>query len=126
LVTELVNDFEVVEYIHRNKIACIVIANKEIEHLWNYIIDLFNKLESMVQPKISFAIVHYKVMLDTLKAFEVEIARKSALIKLYLNGNCIFEQEGLLGTKLNDETTLKRGIRESLKLYSVNIRFKIE
>jgi hypothetical protein len=126
LVHELDKAIEVAEHIRRNKLAGIVITNKRREELWSYVVELLNRLESSSQPRISFALVHYETLQDSLKSFEIEIARKSALIKLYLDGNCVFEQEGLLGSKLNDEIALKRGIRESLKLYSINMKFKAE
>jgi hypothetical protein len=126
LVHELDKAIEVAKHIRRNKLAGIVITNKRREELWSYVVELLNRLESSSQPRISFALVHYETLQDSLKSFEIEIARKSALIKLYLDGNCVFEQEGLLGSKLNDEIALKRGIRESLKLYSINMKFKAE
>lgn len=126
MVHELDKAIEVAKHIRRNKLAGIVITNKRREELWSYVVELLNRLESSSQPRISFALVHYETLQDSLKSFEIEIARKSALIKLYLDGNCVFEQEGLLGSKLNDEIALKRGIRESLKLYSINMKFKAE
>lgn len=123
MVYELTNISEVREHIRKNQLAGIAIANKGKERVWNYVIELLKRLENISQPRINFAIVHYEMLLGILKPFEIGLVQRSVLIKLYLNGECIFEQEGVLGTKLNDEITLKRGIRESLKLYSVDIKF---
>ncbi|MEM1645385.1 MAG: hypothetical protein QXL96_05885 [Ignisphaera sp.] len=123
MVCELRSIGEAKEYIRKHRLAGIAIANKGKKDLWDYVFELLRKLEDISKPTIPFAVVHYEVALNMLKPFEAEVAKKSVLIKLYFNGECVFEQEGVLGTKINDEITLKRGIRETLKLYSVDVRF---
>ncbi|MEM1525709.1 MAG: hypothetical protein QW775_04365 [Ignisphaera sp.] len=125
MVCELKSVGEAEEHIRKHRLAGIAIANKSKKDVWNYVLELLGKLEDISKPTISFAVVHYETALNMLKPLEAEVARKSVLIKLYFNGECVFEQEGVLGTRINDETTLKRGIRETLKLYSVDIKFTV-
>ncbi|MEM1542234.1 MAG: hypothetical protein QW101_05120 [Ignisphaera sp.] len=123
MVYEFSTPSELRDHISKNRLAVIAIANKDRESVWQYVKDILNKLELSAKPSIAFAIVHYQSIGDELESFEIEQARKSAIIKLFLNGSCIFEQEGLLGSRTNDEIVLKRGIKETLKTYSIEIRF---
>lgn len=124
MVSELNSYSEFKEYIRRNKVAVVAIANKDKGDIWLYVKTLLSKLEEASTPKIGFAIVHYQHLSEALKTFEIEQARRSVIIKLFLNGETIFEQEGIMGTRINDEIVLKRGIRESLKQNSIDIRFR--
>lgn len=123
MVFELKSYSDFREYISRNRLAMLAITNRDRENLWNYIIQIFKDLEQMARPSISFAIIHYQAITDLLKPFELDQAKKSVIIKLYLNSENVFEQEGIMGSKYNDEITLKKGIRESLKLYSIDVKF---
>ncbi|MEM0371216.1 MAG: hypothetical protein QXG46_00840 [Ignisphaera sp.] len=123
MVHELVTPSELRDYIYRNRLAVIAITNKDRENIWQYVKDILNRLELSVKPSIAFAMVHYQTISNELRSFEIEQARKSAIIRLFLNGLCIFEQEGLLGSRTSDEIALKRGIKETLKTYSIEIRF---
>lgn len=123
MVYELKDGNELREYIIRNSLVVLAITNKDKESLWRYIIDIFTKLEQSVKPSIMFTVVHYQSIASELKPFEVDQAQRSIIIKMFLNGRCIFEQEGVLGSKVNDEIALKRGIRESLKPYAIRVKF---
>uniref|UniRef100_A0A7C2Z8R6 Uncharacterized protein n=1 Tax=Ignisphaera aggregans TaxID=334771 RepID=A0A7C2Z8R6_9CREN len=123
MVHELRSSLEAKNHINEKRLAGLAIANRENANLWGYVKRLLSRIEDMSSPAISFAMVHYGEVLDMLEPSEIEIARKSVIIKLYLDGTCIFEQEGVLGSRINDETVLKRGIRETLKHRLVEIRF---
>lgn len=123
MVYELKNSSELKEYVAKNQLAIVAIADKNKENLWQYVENIFSRLERSAKPAITFAIIHYQAVINELKSFEVEQAQKSVIIKLFLNGICVFEQEGLIGSKISDELALKKGIKETLKLYSINVRF---
>lgn len=123
MVYELKEYSEVREYINKNRLAVLAIVNKDRENLWSYVGELLRRLEKSTKSPMGFAITHYQTVAVMLKPFEVEVAKKSVIIKLFLNGECVFEQEGVLGLRTNDETTLRRGIKESLKLYSIDVKF---
>lgn len=123
MVQEIKGTDELRECISKNRLVLLAVTNKDKEDLWRYIMSILMELEQMARPQLFSVITHYQIIANELKPYEIDQAKRSVIIKLFLDGRCIFEQEGILGMKLGDETVLKRGIRESLKPYSIDIRF---
>ena len=122
MVIELKNENDLQRFIECNRIALLAIANKNDKN-WRYVEYLLKRLENKAGYMISFGIVHVDIIRNTLKEFEQRIAEREVLIRLYFEGNCIFEQEGLFGHILSDEQALKRGIKEVLKKFSIKTLF---
>jgi hypothetical protein len=123
MVIELYDKNEYKEFISKNELIIIGIANKD-NKIWKYLETLLKTLESQVDSNnIKVVIVDIKVVKDILQDFEIEIARRRTLIKVLLNGMCVFLQEDVMENIANDMEILRRGIRDSLKKYSINLRF---
>uniref|UniRef100_A0A7C5XN37 Uncharacterized protein n=1 Tax=Ignisphaera aggregans TaxID=334771 RepID=A0A7C5XN37_9CREN len=123
MVIELYDKNEYNELISKNELIIIGIANKD-NKIWKYLETLLKALESQVDfNNIKVVIVDIKVVKDTLQDFEIEIAKRRTLIKVLLNGMCVFIQEDVMENIANDMEILRRGIRDSLKKYSINLRF---
>jgi hypothetical protein len=123
MVIELYDKNEYKEFVSKNELIIIGIANKD-NKIWKYLETLLKTLESQVDSNnIKVVIVDMKVVKDILQDFEIEIARRRTLIKVLLNGMCVFLQEDVMENIANDMEILRRGIRDSLKKYSINLRF---
>jgi hypothetical protein len=123
MVIELYDKNEYKEFVSKNELIIIGIANKD-NKIWKYLETLLKTLESQVDSNnIKVVIVDIKVVKDILQDFEIEIARRRTLIKVLLNGMCVFLQEDVMENIANDMEILRRGIRDSLKKYSINLRF---
>ncbi len=123
MVIELYDKNEYKELISKSELIIIGIANKD-NKIWKYLETLLKTLESQVDSNnIKVVIVDIKVIKDILQDFEIEIARRRTLIKVLLNGMCVFIQEDVMENIVNDMEILRRGIRDSLKKYSINLRF---
>jgi len=122
MVIELQNSESYKEIILRNRLVVIAICNRSSRN-WDYAIKLLQHLEEMAKPKIVFGIIDVNMALNDLEDYEVALAKKDVIIKMYLNGSCIFSQEGLFHSIYNDIETLKEGIRSTLKKHSIQIKF---
>ncbi len=110
------------EMILRNRLVVIAICNRS-SRIWDYIVKLFQYLEDMAKPRIVFGIIDVNKALNDLEDYEISHAKKDVIIKMYLNGSCIFSQEGVFHNVYNDIETLKEGIRNTLKKHSIQIKF---
>ncbi len=122
MVIEFQNIEKYREMILKNRLVVIAICSRSSK-TWNYIIRLFQHLEEMAKPKIAFGIVDVNIMLNDLEDYEIPIAKKDVVIKMYLNGSCIFSQEGVFQDVYNDIEMLKEGIKNTLKKHSIQIKF---
>jgi len=122
MVIELQSSENYRETISRNRLVVIAVCSRSSKN-WDYIIKLFQYLEELVKPKIVFGIIDVNTALSDLEDYEISLAKKDVIIKMYLNGSCIFSQEGVFHSIYNDIETLKEGIRSTLKKHSIQIKF---
>ncbi len=125
MVIELFDENEYREAISRNNLIIMGIANKEVK-LWKYLETLLRNLESQLNLNVKVVIADVKVVKNILQEFETDVAKRRTLIKVFLNGTCIFMQEDVTENITNDIEMLKRGIKDSLKRYSIDIKFIVK
>lgn len=125
MVIELLDENEYREAISSNNLIIMGIANKEAK-LWKYLETLLRSLESQLDSNVKVVIADVKVVKNVLQEFETDVAKRRTLIKVFLNGTCIFIQEDVTENITNDIEMLKRGIKGSLKRYSIGIKFIVK
>lgn len=111
MVVEIKNLEEANKYISKHKLTLVALAYRKADK--DYIIRLLKVIEEESQPTIYTALVY-----DTSRenAHQVEL-------NLYIDGFCVFTQEGIFNDFENDITALKRGIKEALKTRSIQVKF---
>ncbi|MCS7111432.1 MAG: hypothetical protein N3D82_03885 [Ignisphaera sp.] len=125
MVIELFDENEYTDTISRNPLIVMGIADKGAR-LWKYLETLLRNLESQLESNIKVVITDVEVVKNLLQEFETDVAKRRSLIKVFLNGVCIFTQEDVTENIANDMEMLKRGIKDSLKRRSVIIRFTVK
>lgn len=123
MVKELKDSTAYTEIVKRQKLVVVGIADKRRAEVWNELMQILRRLELEARPSIEALAAHYENVLEMLQGHEIAIAKRTILIKLYCDGDCVFAQEGLLNTVEGSLTALKHGIKEALKTKSVNIKF---
>ena len=117
MVIELNDHEKAKEYIAKNRLVLLAsIKSSATLDRKRYVLDILRKIEEESEPTI-YAIAVEDVSMTHERDFDVKFY-------LYLNGECIFSQEGLFYNKENDLTVLKRGIRETLKKRSIQLKFR--
>jgi len=122
VVYELRSNNELKDFISRNRIVLIAFASKN-DSVWRYLEVLLRRFEERAGYLISFAMVDITTTTPLLSSEQLKIARRSCLIQLYLNGECIFEQEGVFGNIEADLQVLRHGIKDILKRRSIKTLF---
>ena len=122
MVYELRSNNELKDFISRNRIVLIAFASKN-DSVWRYLEVLLRRFEERAGYLISFAMVDITTTTPLLSSEQLKIARRSCLIQLYLNGECIFEQEGVFGNIEADLQVLRHGIKDILKRRSIKTLF---
>ncbi len=122
MVYELASHSELESFISRNRIALIAFVSRDSK-LWRYLENLLHRFEQRAGYLISFAIIDIEKVKNHLPSEQAEIARKSCLIRLYFDGECIFEQEGVFGNLESDLQALRHGVKDMLKRRSVKTLF---
>jgi len=122
MVYEVRSNSELKDFISRNRIALIAFAPKN-DSIWRYLEMLLRRFEQRAGYLISFAMADIETMTSLLSSEQLKIARKSCLIQLYLNGECIFEQEGVFGDIEADLQVLRHGIKDVLRRRSIKTLF---
>lgn len=125
MVIELFDENEYRETISRDSITVVGIASKGTK-LWRYLEMLLRKLESYFDSSTKVAIADVNVIKNMLQEFETKVAKQRTIIKVFVNGTCIFMQEDVTENVANDIEMLRRGIRDSLRRYSINVRFTVK
>ena len=122
MVYELESHNELENFISRNRIALIAFASRDSK-LWRYLENLLRRFEQRAGYLISFAMIDIEKAKSYLPSEQAEVARKSCLIRLYFDGECIFEQEGVFGNLETDFQALRHGVKDVLKRRSVKTLF---
>ncbi len=122
MVYELESRSELESFILRNRIALIAFVSRNSK-LWKYLESLLRRFEQRAGYLISFAMIDIEKARNHLPSEQAEVARKSGLIRLYFDGECIFEQEGVFGNLESDLQALRHGVRDVLKRRSVKTLF---
>lgn len=125
MVIELFDENEYRETIFRDSITVVGIASKGTR-LWRYLEMLLRKLESYFDSSTKVAIADVNVIKNMLQEFETKVAKQRTIIKVFVNGTCIFMQEDVTENVANDIEMLRRGIRDSLRRYSINVRLTVK
>ncbi|MEL9939500.1 MAG: hypothetical protein QW348_01075 [Ignisphaera sp.] len=113
MVVEIKNREEANEYISKHKLTLIALAYRKADK--DYIIRLLKIIEEESQPTI-YTVLVYDTSSNNESARQVEL-------NLYVDGFCVFTQEGIFNDFENDITALKRGIKEALKARSIQVKF---
>jgi len=122
VVYELRSNNELKDFISRNRIVLIAFASKN-DSVWRYLEVLLRRFEERAGYLISFAMVDITTTTPLLSSEQLKIARRSCLIQLYLDGECIFEQEGVFGNIEADLQVLRHGVKDILKRRSIKTLF---
>ncbi len=122
MIYELESYSELESFISRNRIALIAFVSRDSK-LWRYLESLLRHFEQRAGYLISFAMIDIEKAKSHLPSEQAEIARKSCLIRLYFDGKCIFEQEGVFGNLESDFQALRHGVKDVLKRRSVKTLF---
>ncbi|MEM0005971.1 MAG: hypothetical protein QXJ56_01330 [Ignisphaera sp.] len=125
MVIELFDENEYRETIFRDGITVVGIASKGTR-LWRYLEMLLRKLESHFDSSTKVAIADVNVIKNMLQEFETKVAKQRTIIKVFVNGTCIFMQEDVTENVANDIEMLRRGIKDSLRRYSINVRLTVK
>ncbi|HIP57002.1 MAG TPA: hypothetical protein EYH02_02895 [Ignisphaera aggregans] len=122
MVYEVRSSNELKDFISRHRIALIAFAPKN-DNIWRYLEMLLRRFEQRAGYLISFAMADITTTASLLSSEQLRIARKSCLIQLYLDGECVFEQEGVFGNIETDLQVLRHGIKDVLKRRSIKTLF---
>lgn len=122
MVYELRSSNELKDFISRNRIVLIAFASKN-DSVWRYLEMLLRRFEQRAGYLISFAMVDITTIASLLSSEQLRIAKRCCLIRLYLDGECVFEQEGVFGNIEADLQVLRHGIRDILKRRSIKTLF---
>jgi len=114
MVIEVKNSEQVDEYIARNKIVLVAFLNSQRIAEKGYVVKLLSIIEEESIPTIRTALY--------VRPSNSEV-NASISFNLYLNGTCVFSQEGLFGHLENDLMALKTGIKEVLKNKMIQVKF---
>ncbi len=114
MVIEVKDIKKVNEYIVKYRLTLVALISKYANK--SYVMKLLKTLEEESLPTIYTVLVVDDTSNDKRSAYNI-------MLNLYLDGVCIFSQEGVFNNLENDLTVLKRGIREVLRSRSIQIRF---
>jgi hypothetical protein len=114
MVVEVKDGKQFNEYIAKNRIVLIALLSPLRASEKGYVMRLLSIIEEESVPTIYTALY----LKPSSSKTDVTVA-----VNLYLDGECIFSQEGLFGHLENDLMALKRGIREVLKNRMVQMKF---
>ncbi len=109
--------------VESKRIALIAYLSRSNHDLWNYVEKLLQRLEHRAGYLIDFFVADIDSLEECIAAEEREIAKKNVVIKLFFEGSCIFEQEGVFGSLELDIQALKRGIKDVLKKRNIKTLF---
>ncbi|MEM0026585.1 MAG: hypothetical protein QXT53_01440 [Ignisphaera sp.] len=113
MVIEIRSREEASKYISKHKLILIALTSRNTDK--DYITRLLKIIEEESHPTIYTALV-YDTSSENKRAHHIEL-------NLYIDGFCVFTQEGIFNDIENDIIALKRGIREALKSRSIQVKF---
>lgn len=114
MVVEVKDSKQVNECIAKNRLVLVAFLNSFKTLDKNYVLKILSIIEEESAPTIYTAL--YVKPCNSKNDSTI-------LFNLYLNGTCIFSQEGLFGHLENDLMVLKRGIKEVLKNRMIQVKF---
>ena len=111
------------EFISTNEIALVCFTRSDT-YIGRHIERVLLRLESRVGHMINFAIVDVSKFRDDRNIIESENISSLPLIRLYLKGKNIFEQEDCFRDFQTDYYVLRISVRDVLRQYGINLTFR--